>query len=183
MKFENKMWWLWAFLAAAIGTVVLFMASGCEILKNKKTLASDSASFNRKIAAKSDSVHSGQVSTSESTSKAAFEWWKTTIQYPRDTTINNFYNPPATVIYEGGKGTKEESSFSKDSIFYNQLIKQFQDSLSAMSKKIETTEKSKQSETKGVGLLMFILIALGVCVVTNGAGRLFKSFKIVRVSK
>jgi hypothetical protein len=115
-----------------LGGLILFsLLTGCEVMKGKKSIQSDST-----VVAKIDS---GSVVKAESESKTDWEWFRQTLQFPRDTNVtitNNYPARPEVVIIEGGKGSNLTTIIQTDSTW-----KQAFDSLSA---KVNTTEKVKE---------------------------------------
>jgi hypothetical protein len=182
----NK-WLLW--LAVVLLLWLLFVLPGCEIIKHTKKSNTDSVSVSRKNTSTIDTTQSGGVSKSSTLSKEDFDWWKTTLHFGehKDTNIYNFHNypqQPATIIYEGGKGTKETQTNTLDSNWIKNALTQYKNEYDSSHLKSELKEKDKESETKGLGLWAIILIV--VCT-TAGQGLIkagFKKlpFKIIRVN-
>lgn len=160
--------------------IVALMHCGCQVLKTKRSSRNDSTATAQVVKAASDSSAGGIVSKSNTASKEENEWWKKTFMFPtgRDTTVNNFY--PQTVILEGGKGTKEQTTTNYDSAFYSTLQKMFSDSLSSIKRTVEENSKDKESKTKGLTLMAALLIMAGYVVVTKGLGWVLSKYTIVK---
>ena len=153
---------------AAIGLVVwllFFSMAGCEVFKFRKQSKEDSAAVKKATIISTDSTNGGSVKKETINVKEFFDWWKVTQQFqPKsgDTTINNFYPQPATIIYEGGRGTREESKSSIDSNYYTNIMKMMMATFDSTNRRLDTIEKTKHSETKGLGVITLVL--LGVCL-------------------
>lgn len=128
-----------------IGCSLLF--SGCQVLKKKASVKSDST-----VVAKTDS---GRVTVNQNNTKDSLAWWREIVNFNRDTntTINNIY--PTSYIREGGVRTIETKEINYDSLWANKI-----DSLVV---KLSRTDKSK--ETKVLGFWQIIGLAAGVSLV------------------
>lgn len=153
---QTKMRLLWGVMFIILCLMVLLFASGCEVLKSKRTVVKDSVAV-----AKSDS---GAVTKTQTESKTDWEWWKTTLQYmPQktgDTIINhNYYTnempQPSVVVIEGGKGSNQTQVQVIDSSW-----RQAYDSLA-----FKLQEASKSKETTVMSPLQIIGLCAGVCIV------------------
>jgi len=151
--------------------------SGCEVIKGKRSISSDSTAVKKEILQITDTSKGGSVKTN--TTKEEFDWYKMTQlfdqkkQTPGDTKVY-----PTTVIYEGGKGTKESSTV--DSSWFLNALNLMQANLDSTNKKLQESEKNKKSETKGVGLIFIILICVGCIVLYAILSGYLKRFKIVK---
>lgn len=167
-----------------VSITVLLLAillGSCEILKFKKKTATDSTKVTTQQVAVKDSSTGGTVHKEEKNSKDDYEWWKVTLQNlqrPGDTTITNIY--PQTVIYEGGKGVKEESSNTYDTSWQHRFFEYMNARYDSLGVKIEAVQKDKHAETKGVGLITMILIIAGVYLLLNGLGFVVKNYSITK---
>lgn len=152
----------------AIAVILLFallmvftvLMSSCSIDMFKKKTSSDSTSLKKEVAIDTSKKENGSVNKNNSISREEFDWFRTTMQYaPKgDTVTNNIY--PQTVIYEGGRGKKEQETNTIDSNWLKEQIArsmQKTDSTSA-----STTSKEKSSETQVLGLWHII----GACIGT-----------------
>ncbi|MEO0312289.1 MAG: hypothetical protein RIQ89_1946 [Bacteroidota bacterium] len=181
MKFNIKIKLLWLLMALLIAWLVSLF-TGCEVLKQKKSAKADSTSVKKQSTSIIDSNNAGSVSTAENKTKEESEWWRVIKQFAKpDTNVtNNYYHQgqPATIIYEGGRGTKEEASKQTDSTWRNQFLSMVADALDSMNHKIESIDKGKHSQTKGVGLVTLLLLLGGFFILSNGAGFILKKYKI-----
>lgn len=138
----------------------------CNVLKGKRSMTASVDSVSRHSTAVIDTGTGGQVS--KNTTKSTDEWWRTTVQYPPRDTIHNVTNVyPSTVVYEGGKGTKEVQQVDS-SWFHNamSLLQASQDSVSRLMR-----EQTKDKETRpSVWLFVGILVAVLVCWKLLGTG-------------
>lgn len=139
-----------------IGLLIMCF-SRCNVLKSKRSTVASTDSVSKRSTSVVDTGTGGSVS--RGTSKETFDWSKLTIQYPRDTpNMTNIYNypqRPATVVYETGKGTKEEAR--TDSNWFKNFLVQLDDKYDARFTRIEESVKNK--ETKPSIWFYIILIA------------------------
>lgn len=142
--------------------ILILFLSGCELTKQIKHSTSDSTSLNKSTVNAVDTSKGGSVKTTNTTTKEDFDWYKITQLFSqnKDTSINNTNVYPSTVIYEGGKGTKEQVSNTIDSSWFKNQLSFMTLTIDSLNKKIETYSKDKHSETKGVGLIMVIIIVV-----------------------
>lgn len=164
--------WFLGILACLLFWLLLLSAAGCEILKGKHHTTSDSITVKKQTVTGQDSTQSGSVKKEESQVHEETEWFKLTMQYLQahpggDTTINNYYPQPATVIYEGGKGKKDEQTKSTDSSFYINIMRFIAASNDSLSRRLDVMEKNKKSETKGLQLLPLALLLAGLYVLSD----------------
>ena len=155
--------WLLVFMLAWLLVILL----SCNVIKAKRSTRATTDSVSRQTTAVVDTSQGGAVS--KAVSKETFDWSKLTLQYPPgDTNITNIYNypqRPATVIYETGKGTKEESR--SDSTYWQNafsLIQAQQDSLHR-----ELLEMRKEKETRP-SIWLFVAVVVGIMIVWKGIG-------------
>lgn len=155
--------WLLVFMLAWLLVILL----SCNVIKAKRSTRATTDSVSRQTTAVVDTSQGGSVS--KAVSKETFDWSKLTLQYPPgDTNITNIYNypqRPATVIYETGKGTKEESR--SDSTYWQNafsLIQAQQDSLHR-----ELLEMRKEKETRP-SIWLFVAVVVGIMIVWKGIG-------------
>lgn len=167
----------------SIGVILLLLLvalCGCEVLKHKSTNRVDSTSVKKSIAVDSSSLNAGSVKKEDKKSIEENEWWRIIQQFPRDTNVTNTNVYPSTVIYEGGKGKKEETQHTYDSAFLTQFATSVKTMFEQTLLRIEQLEKNKSSEFKGLGLLTMIAIALGVVVFFKGIGWLRNKYSIIK---
>jgi len=181
--------WLLALLAILLLAAVIIFIPGCEIIKHTKRSNTDSVSVSKKSSGTIDSTQQGSVSKSSTLTKEDFDWWKTTLHFGerKDTNVYNFHNypqQPATIIYEGGKGSKETATNTFDSNWIKNALMQFKNEYDSSHKKSEVKEKDKEVETKGLGLGAVILIVLCINAGLYLLMKLYKKspYKIVRVN-
>jgi hypothetical protein len=173
-------------VAVSIIIALLFIvfSCGCEVLKGKKSMKADSTNVKKSVVKDSNTTNAGSVSKNETNSKEQNEWWRQTYVYPqsKDSIITNNYftTPPATIIYEGGRGTKEESSKSSDSSFYHQFQLMLTEQMDSTRSMIAAQVKSKESETKGVGLITMILLLVGAVLLFKALGLIGSKYTIVK---
>ena len=159
-------------LAILMAIVIAVFTGGCEVFKFRKENHSDTTSKKLTTLTDTSSQTGGSVKKEETKSKEENEWFKMTLQYLKDSKpgdpVNNIYPAPATIIYEGGKGSKEETKTSIDSSFYLNTQKLVAMALDSMSRKMDSIEKTKHVETKGLGLLAIVLIGVGLIALNKG---------------
>lgn len=159
----------------------MLLLSGCEVLKGKKSFTQDSVSVKKQQSAVIDTGNGGSVIKQQNSTKEAFDWYRMTQlfdsnkQLPGETKVY-----PSTVIYEGGKGTKEQNSSTIDSSWFKNALQMYASSVDSLNNKIATMEKNKQSETKGVGLIMVIIIAFGAVFVYGLLRYFLKGYSITK---
>lgn len=163
------------------------MLGGCEVIKAKKASRMDQTGVQRIAQSSSDSSAGGSLKKSDNISKEQYDWYRTTMQYLpgqyKDTNVTNVYNypqQPATIIYEGGKGAREQSSSTFDSSWFQNALATAMARVDSLTQKLEMSEKNKQSETKGVGLVMVIIIVIAGIVVYALLRNAIRKFKIVK---
>ena len=154
-------------LAVLTALTLAFLCSGCEILKTTRENKTDTASVKKTILAVQDHNEGGQVRTEDNHSIEESEWFRVTMKYlaenkNSDTTINNFFPQPATVIYESGNTRRQEENKLVDSSWYQHMMKLIALSVDSMSRKVDNYEKTKHSETKGIGWITISLIGIGL---------------------
>jgi hypothetical protein len=141
-----------------LGLVILFGACSCKLTRDVSKNSSDSSSV------KTDRTEYSRTDSSRNTKEKDSD--RITFVYPVDTTVNNYYTYPSTVIYEKIKEKQEDKSFDYES-FRREL-------LDSVNKKEEV--KQVASETKiGPSTFEWVLIALGALVVL----RLLKKWEIL----
>ena len=135
--------------------LVLFGVAGCEILKSKRSVNTDSLSVKR-----TDTIY---VTKKDSGSKTDITWFREVLNYlpnGTDTVINNTTVPvnnyyPTQVIREGGTFSREDYLRLVDSMSRSKT-----DSTS-LKQNIET----KSKETKVLSFWQIIGLSAGVCLV------------------
>ena len=172
-------------LAILMALVIALFTGGCEVFKFRKEDNKDTTSVNKGIIASSDTSSKGSVKTEEGKVKETADWWRVIQQFPRDTNItnNNYYPQPATVIYEGGNATKESEYKNTDSswqVDMRNFMLQWSDSMNA---KIERIEKTKHSETKGIGTTIIMLVIVGLFVLSKGYNLWKSNYQIIKKQK
>jgi hypothetical protein len=174
MNFDKLMRLIFILLLLFLTAMIIVGVSSCKILKTKSELKADSTALHQKTKTDSAAINTGAVKKEETKSKEENEWWRIIQQFAnkKDTNITNTNLYPSTIIYEGGKGKKEESRSSYDSSFYNFVLKMISDSLSSISTRVEQSSKSKETQAItiwhiigaciGTALLMIILSKLKI---------------------
>jgi len=170
---KHKQYWMPAPLIIKLATLVAltlaFLASGCEVSKKFKENKSDTASVKKSAMAVENSGNGSTVRTEDNRTHEETDWFRLTMKYLTeknngDTTINNFITQPATVIYEGGKSTRNEDIKRVDSGWYQNTMKVMAMAVDSISRKVEDYEKNKSSKTKGLGLFVTFLIGIGLII-------------------
>ncbi len=174
---------LYALLIGFIAFFIMLMASGCEILKTRKEVRNDSTNVKKTEVVRTDSSSSGSVKTENTKTKEDYEWFRLILQgMPRDTSVsitNVYPQPGGTIIYEGGKGSRQEDKSVQDSSWKMELMRFNAMMFDSLNRKMETIAVSKHSETKGVGLGLTILIILGAQILFKVLGWKLGHFKII----
>jgi hypothetical protein len=156
---------VWGLLALLMALVIVLFCTGCnfDMFKTKAERRSDSTAVSVQRHGSSDSTAAVTTSREDTRKKEDVEWWRIIQQFQpgRDTTINNFYTQPATIIYEGGKGSKEETTSRFDSSAFVQLNLFWKDRFDSLQVRIEDIQKRKES-SGGIGLTTLLLVALAV---------------------
>ncbi len=178
---RNKLNWKAIVIFVIAFLLLCFLLLSCEIIKGKKSSKSDVSSLRKESVHLIDSSEGGSSRKTDTKVKEEFDWYKMTqlfnnAQKPGDTKVY-----PSTVIYEGGKGTKETQVNSIDSNWFKNAMSLLQAKLDSANAKIEQSEKNKHSESKGVGLIMVIIIVIIGLIVYKVAGYYFGKFKILKV--
>lgn len=154
-------------LATLIVLTSAFLICGCKVLKTTKADKSNTDSV-KKIATVYENIsRSGTKTSEQSQSHEENEWSKLTMQWlaknqTKDTIVNNFLNPPSTVIYETGKSNRNQERMSIDSSWYFSTIKMVALAIDSFSRKVDKLEKTKHSKTIGPGLFTLLLIGSGI---------------------
>lgn len=172
--------WVFWLLAIVIIALAVSMALGCDSFKHFTGSKSDTTHVDKKNLAVVDTSAGGSVKKEDTKTHEENEWFKLTLQYLQshpngDTTItnNNYYPQPATVIYEGGKGSKDEHKSTIDSTFYFNIMRMIAASTDSMSRKIDNYEKTKKVEAVGFKWIPMILVLVGLFVLYE----VYKGFK------
>jgi hypothetical protein len=140
---------------AGVGILLLIVAlSSCKLTRDLSKNSSDST------AVKTDETKYSKTDSSKSTKEAD----RITFVYPVDTTVNNYYTYPSTVIYEK---IKEDNTSSQNENFSNKKTDTVY---------VSTDNKQVASESKlGPSTLEWVLIGLGALIVL----RLLKKWEIL----
>lgn len=185
-KFTKSYWrCLWLALLGLI-IVISMLFSSCKILHTKKTKSNDTTSVKKTEIATKDSSTRGVVQSDSSKTKEEFEWWRLILSQQRgDTNVYNInsYPQPATVIYEGGKGSREEQKHLYDSAWDNRMAVQVALAIDSMNRKIDSMEKNSRTETKGVGLFTLLLVGAGFLIANKLLGFVGSNYSITKKSK
>jgi hypothetical protein len=140
---------------AGVGILLLIVAlSSCKLTRDVSKNSSDST------AVKTDETKYSKTDSSKSTKEAD----RVTFVYPVDTTVNNYYTYPSTVIYEK---IKEDNTSSGREDYENKKTDTVY---------VSTDNKQVASESKlGPSTLEWVLIGLGALIVL----RLLKKWEIL----
>lgn len=187
MEKHSKSYWicLWLVLLGLILVVSMFFAS-CKILHFKKASSSDTTSLKKTEVQVKDSSNKGGIKTDDTKTKDQYEWWRVITSLPRgDTNVYNInsYPAPATVIYEGGSGVKEEQRQVRDSIWDNNVTVMVAQAIDSMNRKLSNLEKNSKTETKGVGLITVLLIGAGFLIANRLLGFVGSNYTITKKEK
>lgn len=164
-----------AFILFVIAFLLLCSAllSGCKVVRDIAKKSSDSTSVSKTNTNLTDTSTGGNVK--KSNTKEENEWWKRTETYPAPAPgVTNVY--PSTVVYEGGKGSKETNVI--DSGWFKNALSLIQQQLDSTNAKNEEYRKQSETKSKGLGLFFIVLIALGCCLVVFVGGKYLSRFKI-----
>lgn len=177
-----KMKNFWSIIITFIVTflILCFLLPSCSVLKKSHSEKEQSSKVVKSNLETSDSLNSGNIKKSNSISKEDFDWWRTTFinspQKENDSSgsVTNVY--PSTVIYEGGKGSKESDVSSFDSSWFLRELQSRDLRIDSLSTSKEVKDESKKTTTdwKLYGIIA-ILAFLFVDKVTK-----FMPLKIVR---
>lgn len=159
-------------IATLIALTIAYLCSGCEVLKTFNRNKSDTTSVKRSAVAVDNTHAGGGLRTEDNQSHEDNEWFRVTMKYlaekkDGDTTINNFIPQPATVIYEGGRSTRDEESKVVDSTWYHSMMKLTAMAVDSMSRKVDNYGKTKHSEMKGVGWITVLIVGLGIIILNK----------------
>jgi hypothetical protein len=185
MKFRDGIRVLFVALVILLVLATCSMIGGCEVLKHKRTISSDSTHVTKTVSAVVDTAGGGHLSKNESNSKSQYE--KTTFLYPvnKDTNVFNFYNSfpqpagqPYAVIHE--TGTNEQSNKSFDSGWYTRMESRFAATLDSVNRRFNET--SKEKETRGPLFSWFgiIVLIIGLLVLWELGKRYIGKYRIVK---
>jgi hypothetical protein len=141
-----------------LGLVILFGACSCKLTRDVSKNSSDSSSV------KTDRTEYSRTDSSRNTKEKDSD--RITFVYPVDTTVNNYYTYPSTVIYEKIKEKQEDKSFDYES-FRREL-------LDSVNKKEEVKQVASESKL-GPSTFEWVLIGLGALIVL----RLLKKWEIL----
>lgn len=149
-----------ALLAASV-----FILSSCNVTKAKRSSRASTDSVSSRTVSVVDTGRGGSISREKSHEQA--EWWRTTFQFPRDTSVVNVYPAgPATVIYEGGKHTKEVDK--ADSSWFKNAFSVQQAQMDSLHRELVELRKDKETRPS-IWLFVGIVVAgLLVYVVVSG---------------
>ncbi|HEV7783444.1 MAG TPA: hypothetical protein VGO58_19355 [Chitinophagaceae bacterium] len=162
-------------LATLIALTIAYLCSGCEVLKTFRENKSDTASVKKSAVTVDNNSEGGAVRTEHNRSEEENEWFRVTMKYltenkDGDTTINHFITQPATVIYEGGKTSRDEEKKLVDSTWYLNTMKLIALTVDSMSRKVDNYEKIKHSEANGLGITTIVLIGIGLIILKKLVG-------------
>lgn len=159
--------------------------SSCRVIKGKQSVKSDSTAVHKVEAVTKDSTVAGAVSKSDITEM--YEKWKATFTFPKDTSVVNIHNyptetpwrvQPIQVTYEKETGERRETR--TDSAWMHQFTQSVFVALDSVNRKLDQVTKSKQSETKGLGLIAVILIGFGILLFWEGAKKIVSKYSIIK---
>ena len=156
----------WVILLLILAFIVIVLFNSCAVVKHKSSKDSRTDSVSRKASSLTDSSAGGLLSKTNSTEQS--DWWRTTVQFPRDTNITNIYNypqKPATIIYEGGKETKQTQTL--DSGWFKNALSNMSSQVDSLSKRLEESNKDKKSKST---IWLYVAIAAGILIAWKGIG-------------
>ena len=147
----------------------------CKLIKDVQRSSVDTTSVKKINTAAVDTGTGG--ATKRSMTKEEFDWWKKTETYqPAAPGVTNVY--PSTVVYEGGKGTKETNTF--DSAWFKNALSLMQSQYDSLNTKTEEYRKQSETKTKGLGTFFIVLICIGCFILYLILSKYLKRFKIVK---
>ena len=154
-------------LATLLALTIAFLASGCETSKSFQSTKNDTTSVKKSVEALDIINQGAALRTEDNRSHEENEWSRLTLKWlaeknDGDTTINNLITQPATVIFETGRSNRDEATKIVDSSWHQSLVKMIAASSDSMSRKIDNYEKTKHSETKGIGWITISLLGIGL---------------------
>ena len=144
---------LLAFVGLLLFLIFFAILPGCEVLKGKRSVNTDSL-----VVKRTDTLY---LTKKDSGSKTDMTWFREITDFGRDTVINNTTVPvnnyyPTRIIREGGSFTKED---------YLRLV----DSMSRSSKDSTLLKQNVETKSKETKVLSFWQI-VGICA---GVGLVF----------
>lgn len=174
-KVKNSKFWaaVITFLIVFFALCMLMLTPGCKVLRNIEKKSSDSTSVSKTTTVAVDTTKGGAVK--KTNIKEENEWWKKTEifgQRDTNTTVNNIY--PSTIIYEGGKGSKEVNTF--DSNWFKNALSLMQASIDSTNKKNEEYLKNSKTESKGLGVWLIVICFAVYWLLTTGIGWLTSKY-------
>jgi hypothetical protein len=154
----------WYAIGFVLFIVLICLLSSCEVLKTKRRVATDSISVTK--------IDSTILKKLEALNKRDCTYYKETILFGRDTTINNFTTPvnnyyPTQVIRESGTFSREDYLRITDSM----------NRVKSDTTSVSKVEESKSKEIKVLGFWQILAIAAGVGFVFFILGKLKIGFK------
>jgi hypothetical protein len=185
MKFHAAIRVLFVALVILLVLFTCSLIGGCEVLKNKRTISSDSTHVTKIVSAVIDTAGGGHVSKNESNSKSQYE--KTTFLYPaiKDTNVFNFYNSfpqpasqPYAVIHE--TGTNEQSNKSFDSGWYFRMENRFVAFMDSTNKRFSESTKTKETKEPWLSSLGLIILVVGLLVLWEFIKKAANKYRIVK---
>jgi hypothetical protein len=146
-----------------LGLVILFGACSCKLTRDVSKNSSDSSSV------KTDRTEYSRTDSSRNTKEKDSD--RITFVYPVDTTVNNYYTYPSTVIYEKIKEKQEDKSFDYES-FRREL-------LDSVSKKEEVKQVEVKAGTDAVTIALLVFGGIVGLIVVLVVLRLLKKWEIL----
>jgi hypothetical protein len=180
MKLNDKqVFWSNIIFWIAVFIVLCFLLLSCSVLKKSSSKKDDFTNLSKSNLSTQDSGRGGKLSTGKILTKEDFDWFKTTVinsPQRKDTLspVTNVY--PSTVIYEGGKGSKQTDATSFDSSWFKNALALRDERIDSLSKVKHEDTSSKKSETDWK---LYGLIALATIFFVDKAKN-YLPFKIVR---
>jgi len=168
--------WLTLFMLAWLVVIML----SCNVIKGKRSTRATVDSVARKTTSVVDTGSGGATRKITTDSKSEFDWTKLTLQYPRDTNVTNIYNypqKPATVIYETGRGSSEAHTIDSSSEWFKNAITSLNSSVDSLSKRLQESEKNKETAPSIWFLIGVVFIIIVVCL---AAYTYLSKFKVVK---
>jgi beta-lactamase regulating signal transducer with metallopeptidase domain len=151
MKKVDPVWKFFLAYMAGVALLILLamLFSSCKLTRDVSKNSTDSSSV------KTDRTEYSRTDSSRNTKEKDSD--RITFVYPVDTTVNNYYTYPSTVIYEKIKEKQEDKSFDYES-FRREL-------LDSVNKKEEVKQVASKAGTDPltIGLIVFAgILALGI---------------------
>lgn len=167
-------------MLACIMIIAIGVCTGCNVIKGKRSVRSNTDSVSRKVTQVIDTGSGGSTHKEVSDTHEAFDWSRLTLQYPRDTNVTNIYNypqRPGTVIYETGSSTKDSQTQTFDSSWFKNAFTAMQATIDSLSRQVAISSKDKETRPS---IWLFVGIVAVIVIICLVAYNYIGKFKIVK---